>query len=145
MLPAGTLNVVTGLPAEIGDRLTTHPDVGKIGFTGSIKSAQHIMAKAAGSIKGVTLELGGNDPAIVLADADLSEETVKKMVGGIFQCSGQVCMAIKRIYVSGEIRDQSSIRSSALLIALSSATGSKRASRWAPCIRKPVSSAPPVF
>ncbi len=106
LLPAGTLNVVTGLPAEIGDRLTTHPDIGKIGFTGSIKSAQHIMAKAAGSIKGVTLELGGNDPAIVLTDADLSEETIKKMVGGIFQCSGQVCMAIKRIYVADKIRDQ---------------------------------------
>jgi len=106
LLPPGTLNVVTGLPAEIGERLTTHPDVGKIGFTGSVKSAQHIMAKAAGTIKGVTLELGGNDPAIVLADADLSEATIGKMVAGIFQCSGQVCMAIKRIYVADEIRDQ---------------------------------------
>ena len=65
-LPAGAINVVTGLPAEIGDALTTHPDVGKIGFTGSIPSARHIMANAAQSIKGVTLELGGNDPAIVL-------------------------------------------------------------------------------
>jgi acyl-CoA reductase-like NAD-dependent aldehyde dehydrogenase len=49
---------ITGLPAEIGDALTTHPDVGKIGFTGSIPSARHIMANAAQTIKGVTLELG---------------------------------------------------------------------------------------
>jgi acyl-CoA reductase-like NAD-dependent aldehyde dehydrogenase len=58
-LPPGAINVVTGLPAEIGDALTTHPDVGKIGFTGSIPSARHIMANAAQTIKGVTLELGG--------------------------------------------------------------------------------------
>jgi acyl-CoA reductase-like NAD-dependent aldehyde dehydrogenase len=105
LLPAGTLNVITGFPAEIGDRLTTHPDVGKIGFTGSISSAQHIMANAAASIKGVTLELGGNDPAIVLSDADLSEDAMKRIVGNVFQCSGQVCMAIKRVYVADKIRD----------------------------------------
>jgi alcohol dehydrogenase (cytochrome c) len=58
-LPPGAINVVTGLPSEIGDALTTHPDVRKIGFTGSIPSARHIMSNAAQSIKGVTLELGG--------------------------------------------------------------------------------------
>jgi acyl-CoA reductase-like NAD-dependent aldehyde dehydrogenase len=58
-LPPSAINVVTGLPAEIGDTLTTHPDLGKIGFTGSIPSARHIMANAAQTIKGVTLELSG--------------------------------------------------------------------------------------
>jgi acyl-CoA reductase-like NAD-dependent aldehyde dehydrogenase len=97
-LPAGALNIVTGLPSEIGDALTTHPDIGKIGFTGSIPSARHIMANAAQTIKGVTLELGGNDPAILLEDADLGPAAIKTMLGATFQMTGQVCMAIKRIY-----------------------------------------------
>jgi acyl-CoA reductase-like NAD-dependent aldehyde dehydrogenase len=105
-LPPGVINVVTGLPAEIGDALTTHPDVGKIGFTGSIPSARHIMANAAKTIKGVTLELGGNDPAIVLDDADLGAATMKAMLGATFQMTGQVCMAIKRIYVPAQRRDE---------------------------------------
>jgi acyl-CoA reductase-like NAD-dependent aldehyde dehydrogenase len=105
-LPAGTINVVTGLPSEIGDALTTHPDVGKIGFTGSIPSARHIMANAAQSIKGVTLELGGNDPAIVLDDADLGASTMQAMLNATFQMTGQVCMAIKRIYVPAKRRDE---------------------------------------
>jgi acyl-CoA reductase-like NAD-dependent aldehyde dehydrogenase len=105
-LPPGTINIVTGLPAEIGDALTTHPDVGKIGFTGSIPSARHIMANAAQTIKGVTLELGGNDPAIILEDADLGASTMKSMVGATFQMTGQVCMAIKRIYVPTKRRDE---------------------------------------
>ena len=98
-LPPGAINVVTGLPSEIGDALTTHPDVGKIGFTGSIPSARHIMANAAQTIKGVTLELGGNDAAIVLDDADFGAATMKSMLGATFMMTGQVCMAIKRIYL----------------------------------------------
>ena len=102
-LPKGLLNVVTGLPSEIGDALTTHPDVGKIGFTGSIPSAKHIMANAAQTIKSVGLELGGNDAAIVLDDADLSQRSIDAMVSSVFRCTGQVCMAIKRIYVHRSI------------------------------------------
>jgi acyl-CoA reductase-like NAD-dependent aldehyde dehydrogenase len=98
-LPPGCLNIVTGLPSEIGDALTTHRDVGKIGFTGSIPSARHIMANAAQSIKGVTLELGGNDPAIVLDDAAFDPLTMARMLSATFHMTGQVCMAIKRIYV----------------------------------------------
>jgi aldehyde dehydrogenase len=105
-LPPGTINVVTGLPSEIGDALTTHPDVRKIGFTGSIPSARHIMANAAQSIKGVTLELGGNDPAIVLDDADFDTPTLTRMAGATFQMTGQVCMAIKRIYVPAARADE---------------------------------------
>jgi acyl-CoA reductase-like NAD-dependent aldehyde dehydrogenase len=109
-LPPGTVNVVTGLPSEIGDALTTHADVGKIGFTGSIPSARHIMSNAARSIKGVTLELGGNDPAIILDDAQFDEPMLSRMLSATFMMSGQVCMAIKRIYVpskrSGEFLDK---------------------------------------
>jgi acyl-CoA reductase-like NAD-dependent aldehyde dehydrogenase len=105
-LPPGAVNVVTGLPAEIGDALTTHPDVGKIGFTGSIPSARHIMANAAHTIKGVTLELGGNDPAVVLEDADLSDKALSTMVSTAYHMSGQLCMAIKRIYVPKNRADE---------------------------------------
>lgn len=105
-LPPGAINVVTGLPAEIGDALTTHPDIGKIGFTGSIPSARHIMANAAQSIKGITLELGGNDPAIVLDDTKFAPDTVERMVDATFRNSGQVCMAIKRIFVPERRHDE---------------------------------------
>jgi acyl-CoA reductase-like NAD-dependent aldehyde dehydrogenase len=105
-LPAGVINVVTGLPSEIGDALTKHPDVGKIGFTGSIPSARHIMANAAETIKGVTLELGGNDPAIVLDDACFDSTTIRRITSATFHMTGQVCMAIKRIYVPANRRDE---------------------------------------
>jgi acyl-CoA reductase-like NAD-dependent aldehyde dehydrogenase len=106
LLPAGILNVVTGLPADIGDALTKHPNVAKIGFTGSIASARHIMVNASETIKGVTFELGGNDAAIVLSDADLSMPIMQRMTSVVFRMSGQVCMAIKRIYVHQSIYDQ---------------------------------------
>jgi len=105
-LPKGLVNIVTGMPAEIGERLTTHPDVAKIGFTGSIASAKTIMANAARSIKGVTLELGGNDPAILLDDADLSEPAMDRMAGAVFRMTGQVCMAVKRVYVPSAMHDR---------------------------------------
>src|SRR5262245_12890582 len=103
LLPAGLLNVVTGRSSELGEILTTHPDVAKIGFTGGIPAARQIMANAAQSIKGVTLELGGNDPAIVLDDAELNDDTMKRMAHGVFAATGQVCMAVKRIYVPESI------------------------------------------
>jgi acyl-CoA reductase-like NAD-dependent aldehyde dehydrogenase len=106
VLPPGLVNIVTGMPAEIGERLTTHPDVGKIGFTGSIASARTIMANAARSIKGVTLELGGNDPAVLLDDVDLSDAAMDRMTGAVFRMTGQVCMAIKRVYVPKTIQEK---------------------------------------
>jgi acyl-CoA reductase-like NAD-dependent aldehyde dehydrogenase len=105
-LPPGLLNLITGLPADIGERLTSHPDVGKIGFTGSIPAARKIMANASGTIKGLTLELGGNDPAIVLDDSVLADDVMQRMVTTIYRMSGQVCMAIKRIYVPKAMQGQ---------------------------------------
>ena len=105
VLPQGLVNVVTGMPGEIGDALTLHPDVGKLAFTGSIASAKKIMANGAQSIKGITLELGGNDAAILLEDADLSEAAIERMTKAVYRMTGQVCMAIKRIYVPEPIRD----------------------------------------
>ena len=104
-LPSGLLNIVTGLPGEIGDRLTTHPSVGKIAFTGSIPSARKILCNAAQSIKSVTSELGGNDPAILLDDVSLDDRTMDRMAGIVFRLAGQICMAIKRIYVPADLHD----------------------------------------
>lgn len=98
-LPKGVINVVTGKPGEMGDALLTHPLVRKIAFTGGIKTGKHVISKSAATLKHVTLELGGNDPAIVLGDAELNADAFQKMAMGTFLTAGQVCMAIKRIYV----------------------------------------------
>jgi acyl-CoA reductase-like NAD-dependent aldehyde dehydrogenase len=105
-LPPGLLNIISGLPADIGDTLTLHPDVDKIAFTGSVPSARKIMANAAQTIKSITAELGGNDAAIVLEDADLGDETMNRMATIVYRMSGQICMAIKRIYVPDSIHDE---------------------------------------
>jgi acyl-CoA reductase-like NAD-dependent aldehyde dehydrogenase len=105
-LPAGLLNIVSGLPADIGDAITLHADVGKITFTGSVPSARKIIANAGQTIKGVTAELGGNDAAIILEDADLGDETMQRLATSVLRSAGQICMAVKRIYVSDTIHDQ---------------------------------------
>ena len=97
LLPPGVLNVVHG-GAEAGEALVTNPNVRKISFTGGGAVAAAVMRSAAASIKGVQFELGGNDPAILLDDADL-DQAVPRIVGGAFRRSGQFCFAVKRVYV----------------------------------------------
>lgn len=106
VLPPGVLNIVTGLPGEIGDALTSHPGIDKVAFTGSIGSARHILGKTAQTIKDVTLELGGNDPAIVLPGSTISSGMVDAIRDAAFEMTGQVCMAIKRIYVPKSLREE---------------------------------------
>jgi len=98
-LPPGVINVIASPPSEIGDELISNPLVRKISFTGSIKAGKHIMKVAADTLKAVTLELGGNDAALVLDDAELDEDAIQRFVTGTFMSSGQICMAVKRIYV----------------------------------------------
>jgi acyl-CoA reductase-like NAD-dependent aldehyde dehydrogenase len=98
-LPAGVLNVVSGHDAVLGPVLVQDPRVRKVGFTGSVGAGKRIMAMAADNLTRITLELGGNDPAIVLADAEVTEETIGKLFVGAFLTTGQVCMAMKRLYV----------------------------------------------
>ncbi|WP_245667962.1 aldehyde dehydrogenase family protein [Actinomadura macra] len=97
VLPPGVLNVVSG-----GDRLgawmTAHEVPRKISFTGSVATGKRVAAAAADDLKRVTLELGGNDPAILLDDVD-PEAVAARVFGGAFQNNGQVCSAIKRVYV----------------------------------------------
>lgn len=97
VLPAGVLSVLSG-DGALGAELATHPEVRKISFTGSVMTGKKVMAYAAEDLKRVTLELGGNDPAIVLDDVDPAK-VVDNLFWGAFQNSGQICAAIKRMYV----------------------------------------------
>ncbi|MGB1563390.1 MAG: aldehyde dehydrogenase family protein [Sinimarinibacterium flocculans] len=101
ILPPGVLNVITD-QNDLGPLLTAHPDVAKIAFTGSTGTGRKVMASAAASIKRITLELGGNDAAIVLDDADPAA-LAPALFGTAFFNSGQVCIAIKRIYAHEKI------------------------------------------
>ncbi|MEP3278514.1 MAG: aldehyde dehydrogenase family protein, partial [Stappiaceae bacterium] len=99
LLPPGVLNILTGHAATIGDPLVGHPLVRAVNFTGSIAVGKHVMKIAADNVTPVTLELGGNDAALVLEDAELSPEVFMRMYLGAFASSGQICMALKRLYV----------------------------------------------
>jgi acyl-CoA reductase-like NAD-dependent aldehyde dehydrogenase len=98
-LPPGVLNLVTGADAEIGPALIQDARVRKVCFTGSPAGGKRIMAMAAESLTRVALELGGNDPAIVCADADLGPDALQRLASGVFDSTGQICMAAKRLYV----------------------------------------------
>jgi betaine-aldehyde dehydrogenase len=97
-LPEGVLNVVVGPGRTVGQRLVEHPDVAKIGFTGSTAVGRGIMAAASGTIKRVTLELGGKSPNVVFADADL-EAAAAAAPAAVFGNAGQDCCARSRILV----------------------------------------------
>lgn len=101
VLPPGVLNVVSG-GNELGAWITEHPAVRKISFTGSVATGKKIAAAAAPDLKRVTLELGGNDPAIVLGDVD-PKQVAEKLFWSAFANSGQICVAVKRMYVDEKI------------------------------------------
>ena len=103
IFPAGIVNVLAG-GDELGRWITEHPGVDKISFTGSVATGKKVAASAAGTLKRVTLELGGNDPAIILDDVD-PKAIAKKVFFASFVNSGQVCMAIKRIYAHESVYD----------------------------------------
>lgn len=104
-LPAGVLNVVNG-DAPVGEALTTSPLVGKIAFTGSTEVGRHILRGAAGNVTPSLLELGGNDGALILEDADLGDEALARLVFASFLTGGQICMAAKRLYVPERMLDE---------------------------------------
>jgi acyl-CoA reductase-like NAD-dependent aldehyde dehydrogenase len=104
ILPSGVLNVVTG-GDELGKWMTAHPDIDKIAFTGHTETGKHVMRSAATTLKRVTLELGGNDPAIVLPDVD-PKAIAPLLFWAAFQNNAQFCNATKRLYVHERIYDQ---------------------------------------
>ena len=101
IVPPGVLNVISG-GDELGSWMTSHPIPRKISFTGSVETGKKVAAAAAPDLKRVTLELGGNDAAIVLSDVDLAS-VAPKIFWGAMENSGQICSAIKRVYVPQEM------------------------------------------
>jgi acyl-CoA reductase-like NAD-dependent aldehyde dehydrogenase len=104
ILPKGVLNIIADAN-DLGDAMTRHPDIRKISFTGSTATGQKVMASAAATLKRITLELGGNDASIVLDDVD-PKKVAPGIFEGAFQNSGQVCLAIKRLYVHESVYDE---------------------------------------
>jgi acyl-CoA reductase-like NAD-dependent aldehyde dehydrogenase len=104
-LPEGVVNVVVGPGSIVGQRLVEHPDVAKIGFTGSTEVGRKVMAGAAGTIKRVTLELGGKSANVVFADADL-ERAASVAPYAVFGNAGQDCCARSRILVERSAYDR---------------------------------------
>jgi acyl-CoA reductase-like NAD-dependent aldehyde dehydrogenase len=104
ILPPGVLNVICD-QNDLGSELTSHPDIAKVAFTGSTATGKKVMASAAGGLKRVTLELGGNDAAIVMDDVD-PKVVAKKVYEGAMVNAGQVCVAIKRAYVPEGMYDE---------------------------------------
>jgi len=103
ILPPGVLNLVMG-GGEVGAALSSHPDVNKVVFTGSTRTGKRIMESAAGTLKRLTLELGGNDAGIVLPDVDVKAVAPKLFAAG-FHNNGQTCACLKRLYVHTSIYD----------------------------------------
>ncbi|WP_019672209.1 aldehyde dehydrogenase family protein [Psychrobacter lutiphocae] len=104
ILPAGVLNIVSG-DGSIGASMSSHQDIQKIVFTGSTATGKAIMKSASVNLKRLTLELGGNDAAIVLEDADIKAIT-PKIFATAFINNGQTCAALKRLYVHESVHDE---------------------------------------
>lgn len=97
-LPAGVLNVVTGLDENMTG-LIQNPDIAKVCFTGSVNGGKRMMELASKNLTRVTLELGGNDPAILLEDAIIDDTHLDRLFAAIYDTTGQICMNAKRVYV----------------------------------------------
>ncbi|KQZ60565.1 aldehyde dehydrogenase [Sphingopyxis sp. Root1497] len=104
ILPAGVYNVISGDDA-LGPLMTAHPGFAKISFTGSTATGKRVMEAASRDLKRITLELGGNDAAIILPDVDVAE-VAPKLFFGSFYNSAQVCIATKRLYIHDDIYDE---------------------------------------
>lgn len=104
VFPPGVLNIITGGDA-LGPLVTAHPGIDKVSFTGSTATGKRVMESAARDLKRVTLELGGNDAAIVLPDVDV-EAVAKSLFWAAFRNSAQICIASKRLYVHADIYDR---------------------------------------
>ncbi|MFF7777101.1 aldehyde dehydrogenase family protein [Streptomyces tanashiensis] len=103
LLPPGVLSAVSG-DDNLGKWMTNHPGIDKIAFTGSTETGKHVMRSAAGNLKRLTLELGGNDPAIVLPDVDPAK-VAPQLFWAAFQNNAQFCNASKRLYIHEDVYD----------------------------------------
>src|SRR5699024_5422621 len=104
-LPSGAANLVLGAGAEVGSTLTEAPEVDLVSFTGGVVTGRTIMAAAAPTVKKIALELGGKNPNVIFADADL-DAAIDNALTAIFLDSGQVCSAGSRLVVEDSVHDQ---------------------------------------
>lgn len=108
-LPSGTLNTITGPGETVGEAMAEHRAIKKLSFTGNCATGQRIRERAAGTLKELTLELGGSDPMIVMPDADI-DKAVDGAIRGRFYNAGQTCTAVKRLFVHESIATEFSRR-----------------------------------
>jgi betaine-aldehyde dehydrogenase len=121
-LPPGVLNVITGSGGVVGEAIVKHPEVKKISFTGNCTTGRRIRELASAYVKDLTLELGGSDPMIVMDDADI-DKAVGGALRGRFYNAGQVCTAVKRLYVHEKIADEFEQKLQARISALNVGNG----------------------
>jgi acyl-CoA reductase-like NAD-dependent aldehyde dehydrogenase len=133
--PPGVLNTVTG-EAAIGEALVGHSDIRKVSFTGSTTTGRRVMQAAASTLKRLTLELGGNDAAIVLDDAS-PDEVAPRIFAGAFNNAGQLCVAVKRLYVHERIYPQMVERLQQLARDLQVGPGADPATQMGPVNNRP--------
>lgn len=130
IFPAGVINIITG-GDNLGPMMTSHPGFAKISFTGSTATGKLVMQSASKDLKRLTLELGGNDAAIVLPDVDL-DEVAQKIFFGAFLNTAQICIATKRLYVHESIYDGLRDRLSAIASSVKVGDGSEQGTMLGP-------------
>lgn len=135
VVPAGVVNTISG-GDQLGAWITGHPTVRKISFTGSVATGKKIAVAAAPDLKRVTLELGGNDAAIVLKDVD-PKAVAQKLFWGAFENCGQVCSAIKRLYVEEEVYQPIVEELAALAKSVKVGNGLEQGTQLGPINNKP--------
>ncbi|MFF5988377.1 aldehyde dehydrogenase family protein [Prauserella flavalba] len=105
VLPAGVVNVVTGVGSEVGAALVAHPNIAMVAFTGGVEVGRAVAASAGQHLKPAVLELGGNDAAVLLDDVEVTDALIRAIASGAMMTSGQVCFAIKRLLVHESLYD----------------------------------------
>ena len=134
IVPPGVINIIAD-DNDLGPYLTSHPAVAKVSFTGSVETGRKIMKSGADTLKRLTLELGGNDVAIVLDDVNVAEVAPKIFEAAMTNC-GQVCIAAKRIYVQGAIYEEMAAALAAIAKDAVVDDGSKQGTRLGPLQNK---------
>ncbi len=135
ILPPGVLNIVTGGDA-LGPWMTEHPGIDKVSFTGSTATGRRVMQSASATLKRVTLELGGNDPAIVMPDVDV-EKVAEQLFWAAFRNNGQICVATKRMYVHKDVYEPLKTALVAYAATVKIGDGAEQGTRIGPINNKP--------
>lgn len=135
IFPAGVFNIITGGDA-LGPLMTAHPGFTKISFTGSTATGRRVMEAASKDLKRITLELGGNDAAIVLPDVDV-DAVAAQIFEGAFHNTAQVCVATKRLYIHADIYDQLRDKLHQLAKDLPVGDGAQQGNRYGPIQNEP--------